>query len=104
MILPHARFTVRRLMIAVAVFALLLGAMALRQRRSHFQALADYHAFQARHIRSSHGSMIQPSGAYVHIPLGSSSRAEYHKDMGGKYGYAASHPWLPVEPDPPVPR
>jgi hypothetical protein len=27
--------------------------------------------------------------------------AAYHGGLRQKYGYAASHPWLPVEPDPP---
>jgi hypothetical protein len=102
--LPRVRFTVRRLMIAVAVLALLLGATAIRQRRAHFQSLADYHAVQARHIQSSHGSMIRPGGTLVHVPLGSPSRAAYHKDMAIKYEHAASRPWMTVEPDPPLPE
>jgi hypothetical protein len=30
--------------------------------------------------------------------------AAYHAKMKGKYDYAAAHPWLPVEPDPPLPE
>jgi hypothetical protein len=30
-------------------------------------------------------------------------RGGYHAALARKYRYAASHPWLPVEPDPPEP-
>jgi hypothetical protein len=32
------------------------------------------------------------------------TRANYHAMLARKYQAAASHPWLPVEPDPPPPR
>ncbi len=31
-------------------------------------------------------------------------RGAYHAALARKYRYAASHPWLPVEPDPPPPQ
>jgi hypothetical protein len=31
-------------------------------------------------------------------------RADYHAELARKYTWAASRPWLPVEPDPPVPQ
>jgi hypothetical protein len=31
-------------------------------------------------------------------------RGAYHAALARKYRYAASHPWLPVEPDPPRPE
>ena len=41
---PRVRFTIRRMMVVVAVIALVLGAVAILRRRAHFQRLADYHA------------------------------------------------------------
>ncbi len=32
------------------------------------------------------------------------AQADYHAVLARKYQAAASHPWLPVEPDPPPPR
>jgi hypothetical protein len=32
------------------------------------------------------------------------TQADYHAMLARKYQAAASHPWLPVEPDPPPPR
>jgi hypothetical protein len=92
------------MMVVVAVVPLLLGVVAILRRRTHFQRLADYHADAARQLRSSHGSAIRPSGAYVHIPLTPPSLADYHEDLAGKYQRAAGYPWLPVEPDPPEPK
>ena len=31
-------------------------------------------------------------------------RADYHAELAQKYTRAASRPWLPVEPDPPMPK
>jgi hypothetical protein len=31
-------------------------------------------------------------------------RGAHHAALARKYRYAASHPWLPVEPDPPEPE
>jgi hypothetical protein len=34
----------------------------------------------------------------------SPQRAEYHSSLRRKYERAACYPWLPIEPDPPLPR
>jgi hypothetical protein len=102
--LTRARFTIRRMMVVVAVIALLLGAAAILRRQAHLQQLADYHAETARQLRSSHGSIIRPDGAYVHVPLTPPRLADYHEDLARKYERAARYPWLPVEPDPPEPE
>ncbi len=90
------RFTVRTLMIAVAVFAggtsILLG---LRNRKREFRAYVQIHrADAARLIRQHHprdSALLQ-------------RRVEHHLKMGVKYERAARYPWLPVEPDPPEPE
>ena len=103
---PRVRFTVRRLMVAVALLSLLLGLVAQRER---LLRLSSYHAEQ------SHLTMIvqqsnlpaaadavgaQQPGAY----LSPTPRSQWHTRMFMKYQASASRPWLPVEPDPPPPE
>jgi len=83
---PRPRFTVRRLMFAVAIVAFLFG-MADRSRR--FSAIA--------------GLYSQRSQASVTTPDQVRRRARwnaYRVAMYRKYRRAARYPWLPVEPDP----
>ena len=104
MSLPRVQFTIGWLMVAVAIIALLLGFVAIPRRRVRLQELADHHAERARITRNSHGSIIRPNGVYVHVPLGPPTLADYHEAMAAKYELAARSPWLPVDPDPPVPK
>ena len=86
---PWYRVTVLRLMAMVAVVALGLGIVAWMGRRS-----AWLRAESVRHIKEAAGAA---SG-------GPSARINFHLEMFEKYRRAASHPWLPVEPDPPEPE
>jgi heme exporter protein D len=103
--LLHVRFTVRRMMVAVAVVALLLMAVSTLQRRAHLQGLADYHAERARQIRSSSAPIQTPDGDYSQ-PRSEAAlrRAGYHHALAEKYDFAARYHWLPVAPDPPEPE
>lgn len=79
------RFTIGRMMIAIAVIAVLLAAiLLLDNRRRRFAVLANYHGLKA----------IEDIKA---------KRESRHQKLWDKDRYAAHHPWLPVEPDPPVP-
>jgi hypothetical protein len=102
--IPRVRFTIARMMVAVAVIALLLGAVAILRRRANLQGLADYHAETARQIRSLHVWTFRPDGPPVDISFEDPRLADYHEDMAGKYKRAACYPWLPVAPDPPKPK
>ena len=127
--MPGLRFTVRRLMLALAVVAALLGALfTMRrqahierllaeheaklaaldiltiQRQAHFKRLANLHAERVRGLRSSHGTIKSPNGIYLHVPLVPEAVLEYHMNLAKKYEKAALDPWLPVEPDPPEPK
>jgi hypothetical protein len=102
--IPPVRITIARMMAAVAIIALLLGAVAILRHRAHFQRLADFHAQAARQIRPERGGIIGPDGAYTHLALADPRFANYHQDMAGKYQRAARKPWLPVAPDPPEPK
>ena len=92
---PRPRFTVRRLMIAVAVVAVLLeigaevGAV-LKRRESHFGLEGGEHRFAE--------CMSGPGLAGNHP-----RQAAYYGRMAVKYEWAARYPFLPVWPDPPEP-
>jgi hypothetical protein len=91
--LPRVRFTVRRLMVAVVIVGLMLGLGAWMARRSaEFRKRAESHMRTVRVMYSI--GRWKPRGF---------DRNAWAWRMGEKYAYAASHPWLPVEPDPPEP-
>jgi hypothetical protein len=87
---PRIRFTVRRMMVAVAIMAVLLGLFGWMDRRAGlFRERRDFHRV--------HWSAID-EGFEVEAPP-----AAYHRAMAEKYRIAAERPWLPVAPDPPEP-
>lgn len=115
--LPRVRFTIRRLMVVVAVVATVLAiGIELRgltvkrhynypirnrlewlvDRRDHFQRLANYHLEKAgeRHI------ILDSSDSGPHL---TTRRGYWHYQLWKKYSDAAIRPWLPVAPDPPDP-
>jgi hypothetical protein len=82
------RFTVRRLMITVAIVALLVGVFAeMRHRQRKFGRIAMIHWFKALADANSTNERKQ----------------NFHTHMWVKYQRAADYPWLPVWPDPPEP-
>jgi hypothetical protein len=79
------RFTVRRLMVAVAIVSVTLGTSSWMKRRARW---FQYEA--TRHL-----------GACIDCLSSSwTDRAAYHRDMLSKYEWAACYPWFPVGPDP----
>jgi hypothetical protein len=125
------RFTLRRLMVLVAVAGLVLGVERSRQRREALLAAESKHATEAAMYRQS--SDLYASNAWKHRAqaakfrqgvLASSPKAialdqiaglvegeahgygvlaDYHEAMREKYRQAARFPFWPVEPDPPSP-
>jgi hypothetical protein len=86
MCLPRPRFTVRTLMIAVAIVAVAAAiAVGLRRRSQRFMRLAYDHEDM---------SYTRPGD-----PV-----ASYHDRLSWKYQQAARYPWLSVPPDPPEPE
>jgi hypothetical protein len=84
--LPRPRFSVRRMMVAVAIVGVVLGVF---MRAARLQQVSDYH--RSRII------LISPPDPRVYTTL-------YHIQMANKYSDAARHPWLPVTPDPAEPQ
>ena len=94
--MPWVRFTVRRLMIAVAVAGVALGAWGIvARRRARFERLFSHHFGLA-------GPSVNRSfdpGHRVFV----TAKGRWHHDLAMKYAEAARRPWLPVVPDPPEP-
>jgi hypothetical protein len=89
--LPRVRFTLRRMMLVVAVVAIHFGLTAWMERRA-----TQFRALYADHINKV-GVVSSPK------PWPHEVQGIYHLAMGEKYRVAALRPWLPVEPDPPEP-
>jgi hypothetical protein len=111
--MPSARFTVRRLMTAVAVVGLLLGCEAMRRRWEFNRAMVAYHANEERRmLRLLTGGFIlerDKTGKRRRVEIGRNiERAEvqqrwlYHSMMGARYQRVARFPWLSIKSDPPL--
>jgi hypothetical protein len=92
--LPRVRFTVRRMMVAVAVVGLAFGVTKwIKGRRDMFESLADDYLDE--------GSAF---AEYGHGLTELNPRSAWNWAMYLKYKQAARHPWFPVAPDPPEPE
>jgi hypothetical protein len=103
--LSHVRFTVRQMMVAVAVFAMLMAT-----------GRAGWHSFFCWRMAESHALLgaLGVSRCGMERPTAEEERAhkrdnkilaEYHARQERKYRRAAWRPWEPVLPDPyPFPR
>lgn len=128
------RITIRRMMIFVALTALIFtGSMATmrggplsgtyRQKAADHAAklpglntVAELHANAARACREraeSHrnsgrtedaASSTEQATYWDRSVAALRERANYHDRMRRKWAYAVRYPWLPVEPDPPAPK
>jgi hypothetical protein len=87
------RFTMRRLMVAVAIFGSALGITI--ERSDRFRWIAVRHRAAVPQLPP-----IKPIG----MPDKDWRLFEWHQSMARKYEHAARYPWLPVAPDSPEPR
>ena len=92
--LNRGRFTLRRLMIAVAIAATIFGVLIERMHR--FEAIA----MQYRREQGAHSSFVISLGRNPLVI----ERAEWLMQMVETYERAGRYPWLPVAPDPPEPK
>jgi hypothetical protein len=100
------RLTVRRLMIAVALVALVIGfGVEGERRRVRYARLARQHAIARDELHKF--LMIVPPSSSVEF-FGDrktiSAMIGYHGRLKEKYETASRAPWFPVEPDPPEPK
>jgi hypothetical protein len=91
--MPRFRFTVGRVIAAVAIVA----GLWIAERHYRFAKLSDYYADLAPH-RSQTG-YLTPWGRRNM----DSEWSVWSREMEQKYKRAAERPWLPVAPDPPEP-
>ena len=89
---PRVRFTVRGLMIAVAIAGILFAAQMLMHRRMVCLRLCDEHFASVTRV----DCLDEPEPA--------AEWTDYHRRLGWKYYRASSRPWLPFAPNPPEPK
>jgi hypothetical protein len=96
--IPRVRFTVRRMMIAVAIVALALSFFVWNRRMARLSMEYD---MQSLTYRGSGG----PRPRFpVPIPSPLTDRERWEDEMAARYRRAARYPWLPVAPDSPQPE
>ena len=101
--LPRPRFRVRRLMVAVAVMAVVFG---LWKRREQFLERARYYA-DALSMPCSLPPPETEADAFRRWEKDQEyqrKRIEYFHKLRLKYEHAARFPFFPVEADPPQPE
>jgi hypothetical protein len=98
MTLPRVRFTVRRLMVAVAVAAVVLGGLAYAARLAQLRRLYYRRATELRYAEQTYR---HPSYRDEVQDVAAANRLG---QMAEKYEKAADRPWLPVAPDPAEPE
>ena len=88
--MPRFQFTVRRMMVAVAIVGVVLGgAEMIRRRRTDFI------------VRSTQWRWSENVALRGRAPV---RFVYYSRRLAEKYEHAARYPWLPVAPDPPEPE
>src|SRR4051794_9969645 len=112
--LTRPRLTVRRMMIAVALVALLIYGGMVRRHRLNLAAMCQIADLGVRHTGASYRLedgietlRTVKTGSPALTPAeveGRSRRSAYWVALGRKYERAALIPWLPVPPDPPEPE
>ena len=100
------RMTTRRLLVAVAVVALVFAGEATRRR---WECLAS--AYRGKAGRCEHVALVALHSSALEVARGNDSEmrklkriADHHVALARKYQHAARCPWLPVAPDPPEPK
>jgi hypothetical protein len=127
--MPRVRFTVRRMMVLVAIAAVLFGVEAwIRARQRRLRNIAEFHRGAARTAEAKASKVfrllenvdprlsqqgrrdLEDRVAENLYPDPTSPEhravrlARFHRALVTKYDRAADDPWLPVAPDPPDPE
>jgi hypothetical protein len=100
--LRRAPFTVRKLMLVVALAALSVWGVKLWGQSRYYLRLAQsykYGEYLCRIQAALPGSAAQPPERAAQLL----AEADHNAAMARKYERAARNPWLPVEPDSPEP-
>jgi hypothetical protein len=96
---PRLRFTVRRMMVVVAILAVILSVAGGLWRRSNLYRLA---------AKAEEVAALETAGSLKTTPLRGKQlilrKLMWHVRRHDIYYRVAEHPWLSVEPDPPEPK
>jgi hypothetical protein len=111
--LHRPRFTVRRMMVAVAIAAVSTWGAQAAFRWRDYRTRADVHASEQTRLRAELAPYVAFKGKSGRFPgcgtfqyslMVDLERAEWHALLEAKYRRASLRPWLPVAPDPPAPE
>jgi hypothetical protein len=106
--MPRVRFSMRMMMVAVAVAGGACEAFVLMAKRARLQEIAASHDHASNYMPlPSGGARTQPPEvreAAVAFERLRMRRCLWHDELRAKYERLARYPWLPVEPDPPMPE
>jgi hypothetical protein len=97
---PRVRFTVRQLMIAAALVAVLMAVgVGLQRRTAHLKRLSRWQSGEANRWE------LLLTESSVNGPLASAilDKVHWHDAIAAGYERAAGSPWLPIEAFPPAP-
>jgi hypothetical protein len=105
--LPRVRFTVRRLMVAVAIVALTIAAIQMGQRRSFCREQAERWDTNAEVLRIQAGAILTNSLSPLEEIEREVDLLNRHRERAERqrhrFARAASYPWLPIPEDLPSP-
>jgi hypothetical protein len=108
---PRVRFTVRRMMVAVAIIGIVVWLGIAGGRHWRYRRLAASYASKESLARNFSSGELTATRItfFLKRPCGESTTSVmahlgYYAEMRAKYDHAARHPWLPVAPDPPEPK
>jgi hypothetical protein len=116
--LPRFRFTVRRMMVAVALLAIILEGSIVWVRYSSSRARAEMITAQVGYLRGLAAKAPTPKAVIRGLVLGVrpgtppvpatgetiAEWTDYLETLARKADRESRRPWLPVEPDPPFPK
>jgi hypothetical protein len=107
---PRPRFTLRWLMLAIAIAAMLFSSQIFRERSRRFDRLAREFAMKEDYAVKFNRQNPGPSNLehWINTKTGSfevkPKNASYYSLMRMKYDRISKYHWLPVQPDPPEPK
>jgi len=122
--LPRVQFTINRVMLAVAVVALIIGGSRIVLLRDSYQKAAAHFAITENLYRSLQRFAVEQGTAEEELALAFGEKVsvenrkqraaevrafqqqiEYYAALRRKYQRSAARPWVPVDPDPnpPIP-
>jgi hypothetical protein len=121
--IPRMRYTMKRMMLAVAVLALIMGGLRIVWLRDGYRKAAAYYASLEKLHRESRRFVEDGGRAEEELALAFGEKvsgedkkqqstevrgwqrlSDYCAALRRKYERAAARPWIPVDPDPPPPQ